>query len=194
MERRCDCLQRYASTRYAQPEFKNAIRFNIGGDTLKANTSAPIEPSIVESQLKLILESKQFAKSARLRRFLRYLVDQALAGNDRALKGYSIGLDVFDRPDDFDPTVDTIVRVHAGKLRSRLDLYYATEGANDALRILVPKGSYVPVFQVTLNPEAPSATSIEEVATGADAARYSIADHGFELPYHAAEAAGQEEE
>ncbi|MEM9427567.1 MAG: hypothetical protein AAGA06_12795 [Pseudomonadota bacterium] len=69
------------------------------------------------------------------------------------MKGYSIGLDVFDKPEDFDPTIDTIMRVQASKLRSRLDLYYATEGAEDPLRILVPKGSYVPVFQVAFDPE-----------------------------------------
>ena len=54
---------------------------------------------------------------------------------------------MFDRPADFDPKVDTIVRVEAGKLRKRLEEYYADEGAAAAVRIEVPKGSYVPQFQ-----------------------------------------------
>lgn len=147
---------------------------------MTAIASAPMEPGVVQKQLARILESSQFIETTRLRRFLKYLVDQALAGNDDALKGYSIGLDVFDKPDDFDPTVDTIVRVQAGKLRSRLDLYYASEGADDPLRILVPKGSYVPVFQVAFDPENASDTQASDKAAEDARARYSIAVMPFD--------------
>ena len=108
---------------------------------------------------------------------MKYLVDQTLAGNDDALKGYSIGLDVFDKPEDFDPAIDTIVRVQAGKLRSRLDLYYATDGADDPLRILVPKGSYVPVFQVAFDPDIANDSTRAEAAPQS---RYSIAVMPFD--------------
>ncbi len=143
---------------------------------MTAVASAPMEPGVVQQQLERILSSSQFVDTTRLARFLKYLVDQTLAGNDEALKGYSIGLDVFDKPDDFDPAIDTIVRVQASKLRSRLDLYYATDGAEDPLRILVPKGSYVPVFQVAFDPVA------NESAPPSDTAqhRYSIAVMPFD--------------
>ncbi len=115
--------------------------------------SAHLDRGIVEQQLERVLASAQFAETTRLSRFLRYLVDRALAGDAQSLKGYAIGVDVFDKPDDFDPSIDTIVRVQAGKLRTRLDLYYAGDGRDDPLRILIPKGSYAPVFEVALDPD-----------------------------------------
>lgn len=148
---------------------------------MTAIASAAMDPGVVQQQLERILESSQFAETTRLNRFLTYLVDQSLAGNEEALKGYSIGLDVFDKPDDFDPAIDTIVRVQASKLRSRLDLYYATEGADDPLRIVVPKGSYVPVFQVAFDPDATSSSSnIENTPPARALDRYSIAVMPFD--------------
>ena len=144
---------------------------------MPAVASAPMESGVVQQQLDRILASRQFVDTTRLARFLKYLVDQTLAGNDDALKGYSIGLDVFDKPDDFDPAIDTIVRVQASKLRSRLDLYYATEGSDDPLRILVPKGSYVPVFQVAFDPEVANAST---APSDTMQSRYSIAVMPFD--------------
>ena len=123
--------------------------------------SAHLDQGVVEQQLERVLASSQFVDTTRLNRFLQYLVRQSLAGNSEALKGYAIGVDVFDKPEDFDPSIDTIVRVQAGKLRNRLDLYYASEGKEDPLRIIVPKGSYAPVFEVALDPETQSGDSGE---------------------------------
>ena len=140
--------------------------------------SAHLDHGVVEQQLEKILASSQFIETTRLNRFLQYLVRQSLNGNSDALKGYAIGLDVFDKPDDFDPSIDTIVRVQAGKLRTRLDLYYASEGKDDPLRIVVPKGSYAPVFEVALDPDIQSDRSDlnEASANDRDALeKYSIA-------------------
>lgn len=131
---------------------------------MNAVASAHLDRSIVEQQLERILASSQFVDTTRLNRFLRYLVEQALVGNSEALKGYTIGLDVFDKAEDFDPAIDTIVRVQAGKLRSRLDLYYAQDGKDDPLRIMVPKGSYAPVFEVAFDPDV-EAQGAEESST-----------------------------
>ncbi|MBO9448212.1 hypothetical protein [Ruegeria sp. R14_0] len=144
---------------------------------MTALASTPLEPGVVQQQLDRVLASRQFVETTRLARFLTYLVHQTLSGNDDALKGYSIGLDVFDKPDDFDPAIDTIVRVQASKLRSRLDLYYATDGAEDPLRILVPKGSYVPVFQVAFDPDT---SSDNAKYTDNAQSRYSIAVMPFD--------------
>ncbi len=143
---------------------------------MTAVASAPMEPGVIRQQLQRILQSRQFVDTTRLARFLEYLVEQTLAGNDDALKGYAIGLDVFDKPEDFDPAIDTIVRVQASKLRSRLDLYYAKEGAEDPLRILVPKGSYVPVFQVAFDPQVANVSAAPSEAMP----RYSIAVMPFD--------------
>lgn len=133
---------------------------------MSAIASAHLDRGIVESQLTRILASPQFAETTRLNRFLQYLVDRALAGDAASLKGYTIGLDVFDKPDDFDPSVDTIVRVQAGKLRTRLDLYYAGDGKDDPLRIIIPKGSYAPVFEVALEPGESNADGSKADAAG----------------------------
>ncbi len=100
----------------------------------------------VRQQLQAILESRPFATATRGKRFLTYIVEQTLAGNSESIKELVLGIEVFDRSTDFDPKVDTIVRVEAGKLRKRLEEYYANEGAEAGLRIEVPKGSYVPLF------------------------------------------------
>ncbi len=115
--------------------------------------TSSIETSVVDEQLKRILSSPHFSETTRTKRFLSHLVKETLAGRGEELKGYALGVDVFDKPDDFDPGVDTIVRVQAGKLRDRLDLYYAQEGQTDPVRIYVPKGSYTPVFEIAFDPE-----------------------------------------
>jgi len=93
-----------------------------------------------------ILSSRTFARSGRLRAFLNYVVECALAGKAGQLKGYTIGIDVFGRPVGFDAGSDPIVRVQAGKLRKLLDQYYVAEGARAPLRIRIPLGSYAPEF------------------------------------------------
>ncbi|MBY0505909.1 MAG: hypothetical protein K2X03_18475 [Bryobacteraceae bacterium] len=79
-------------------------------------------------------------------RFLRLIVEKSLSADPTAVKEYTLGLEVFDRPADFDPKNDTIVRVEARRLRRKLDEYYAGPGANDALRIDMPSPGYAPVF------------------------------------------------
>ncbi|WP_409433636.1 hypothetical protein ACJ3XI_03765 [Litorimonas sp. RW-G-Af-16] len=86
--------------------------------------------------------------TTRMKRFLDYIVTETLEGRSHLLKGYTVGLEVFDRPDDFDPQADTIVRVQAGQLRRRLDLIYGSDEKPTDVRILVPKGRYAPVFEM----------------------------------------------
>lgn len=109
----------------------------------------------VLAQLDRLLESKLFRDTTRMKRFLRYVTEEVLEGRGARLKGYTIGVEVFDRPDDFDPQADTIVRVQAGRLRRRLDLFYADEGADDPVRFTIPKGRYAPCFEF----RAPRSTS-----------------------------------
>ena len=101
----------------------------------------------VITELQKVLSHTTFRDTKRLKRFLEYVVMETLDGRGARLKGYSLGIEVFDRSDDFDPQGDTIVRVQAGQLRRRLDLYYAKDGLADPIRILLPKGRYEPVFE-----------------------------------------------
>ncbi|MEO3385127.1 hypothetical protein AAFN84_02470 [Mesorhizobium sp. CAU 1741] len=106
-----------------------------------------------------VLTSETFARSERARDLLRYLVTQDLAGHADRLKGFSIAVDVFGRDEKFDPSTDTVVRVQAGRLRDLLDQYYALEGAHAALRITVPRGSYVPRYVIA--PPSTETASVE---------------------------------
>ncbi|MEO8028697.1 MAG: hypothetical protein ABI823_19610, partial [Bryobacteraceae bacterium] len=115
---------------------------------------APSEESI-RGQLAAILGSPPFATANRSRRFLEYVVEQTLAGSQGAIKEIVIGTEVFDRKSDFDPRVDTIVRVEAGKLRTRLQEYYAGHGIAAPVLIEVPKGTYVPRFSSRAEAVAP---------------------------------------
>jgi TolB-like protein len=101
----------------------------------------------IRSQLALILRSRAFIQSHRIRRFLQFVVEESLLGQPHRLKEYLIGLEVFDRREAFDPRVDSIVRVEARRLRYKLDEYYRSEGREDGLRIVLRKGSYVPIFE-----------------------------------------------
>ena len=102
----------------------------------------------VLDELQRVLNHSTFKDTKRLKRFLEYVVMETLDGRGARLKGYSLGIEVFDRADDFDPQGDTIVRVQAGQLRRRLDLYYAQDGRANPARILLPKGRYEPVFEL----------------------------------------------
>lgn len=100
----------------------------------------------VRAQLERVLASSTFVRSRRLGRFLRFTVEQALAGRQSALKEYLVGVEVFNKTESFDPRIDSIVRVEARRLRSKLEQYYGTDGAADQIIIHLPKGSYVPIM------------------------------------------------
>lgn len=101
----------------------------------------------IRQSLDAVMSSALFSRSERLRAFLKYVVDKEIEGTGHQLKGYTIGIDVFDRPQAFNADSDPLVRVHAGKLRKLLAAYYAGEGAQDLWRIDIPKGTYVPEYK-----------------------------------------------
>lgn len=104
--------------------------------------------------LSAILSSPQFAQSRRMQRFLALIVERAIAGRAEELKEYTIGVEVFDRPADYDPRIDSIVRVEARRLRRKLREYYAGPGKKDAVVISLPEGSYIPQFSGLSAPAA----------------------------------------
>lgn len=115
---------------------------NLGVDSVGARPTS----DQIREQLKSIADAPPFANQNKMRRFLHYIVEQTLAGNERKLKQYSIATEALGRNDSFDPEIDPIVRLEAGKLRKALEAYYLGQGASDRLRITVPKGGYVPAF------------------------------------------------
>jgi len=105
------------------------------------------ERSAIRDQLSTVLESALFVHAERLGRFLRFVVEETLAGRADRLNQFAIAIDVFDRDETFDPTIDAIVRVEAGRLRSKLLEYYDDLGGDDPIRIELPKRSYAATFR-----------------------------------------------
>ncbi|MFK7848790.1 MAG: hypothetical protein AB8G77_26115 [Rhodothermales bacterium] len=112
-----------------------------------------IEASDILSAQSRILESEEFSRSKRAAAFLRFVVEEHLAGRGDRLKSFTIACEVYGRDETFDPRTDTIVRVEARRLRDRLAAYYQKSGHDDPVRIEIPLGGYSPVFQWNLNPE-----------------------------------------
>lgn len=108
--------------------------------------NAPAAPA-VRDLLERVIRSETFARSDRARKLLHYLVEREQAGDAERLKGFAIAMDVFGKDADFDPSTDAVVRVQAGRLRELLSQYYAGEGAEDGVRIQIPRGGYVPNYQ-----------------------------------------------
>jgi hypothetical protein len=112
-----------------------------------------ISEEAVREELSRILESSIFVQSDRLGRFLRYTVETTLAGDAETLKEYLIGTEVYQRKPPYHPSVDSIVRSEARRLRSKLKEYYDSVGRNDSVLIYYRPGSYVPSFRRRDNQE-----------------------------------------
>src|SRR5918998_5597141 len=98
------------------------------------------------AQLERVLQSRTLQNSESLKAFLRFVVEQTVDGREAQLKEYIIATEVFGRNSDYDPRIDSVVRVQAGRLRTKLQEYYTTEGKDDPVFIDLPKGHYHPVF------------------------------------------------
>jgi hypothetical protein len=97
-------------------------------------------------QVEKVANSGVLHGSESLRKLLRYLAHHAIDHPGTPLKEYQIATEEFGRPPDFDPAVDSMVRVQAGRLRAKLAEYYAGEGAEDPIRIELAKGAYTLSF------------------------------------------------
>jgi adenylate cyclase len=118
-----------------------------------ANSGLP-EASI-RQQLEKVLTSPSFVNSINLQNFLRFIVEKTLAGEAGTIKGYTVATQVLGRKADFDPNVDPIVRIMAGRLRRAMKQYYQGPGINDPVVIDIPRGAYVPVFHSSPPQKAP---------------------------------------
>jgi Tol biopolymer transport system component len=119
------------------------------------------EENEVDQYLNKILTSRSFTNCPQLQKLLGHIVTLSRDGRAAELKEFAVGVDVFGRRDGYDPKLDAIVRVHARRLRERLDLYYIEEGADDPVRIEVPRGAYVANVRERRHinpPPAPKAT------------------------------------
>ncbi|WP_416067303.1 hypothetical protein ACK9YZ_30910 [Rhizobium sp. ZK1] len=105
----------------------------------------------VQNQLERILASEDFRLSKRARRFLRFVVQETLAGRSRYLKAYTIAESVFAKPN-FDAQNDPAVRIEARRIRSELERFYLKSRDFEPVLITIPKGGYVPSFIMNTAP------------------------------------------
>jgi hypothetical protein len=124
----------------------------------------PVSEDSVRDELSRILASHVFHASKRSCEFLTYVVENTLQGKGDSLKERSIGIDVFGRSTAYDPSDDATVRVKAGEVRKRLNLYYSTEGSHNLVRIELPSGTYVPEFRAAEEVAVPAPVTSAETA------------------------------
>jgi pimeloyl-ACP methyl ester carboxylesterase len=135
------------------------------------------DEQLIRAQIERMAAAPIFAQGGRMVALLRYLVDAELAGVGADLNQSRIAIDVLGRDARFDPTLDSIVRVEMGRLRSKLVEYYATEGAGDTVLVSLPKGRYRPSFEVrAAQPAATPSMPKQEI-------RYCQADDGTSIAY-----------
>ncbi|QEL21955.1 adenylate cyclase [Bosea sp. F3-2] len=120
-----------------------------GSDSAVGEVLPGSQPSAddVRAELERLCASPELDIPARARRFLRYIVEETLAGHADRIKAYTVGIEVFERDPSFDAQSDPVVRIEAGRLRRALERYYLVVGLSDPVIISIPKGGYVPRFE-----------------------------------------------
>src|SRR5262245_56622956 len=89
----------------------------------------------VRQHLEAVLASRQFTPSPRLSGFLRYVVEKTLGGEGQEIKEYLVATEVYRRSVDYDPQIDSTVRVEASRLRAKLREYYLDGGPDSRVGI-----------------------------------------------------------
>jgi adenylate cyclase len=141
----------------------------------------------VRAELHRVVESSQFDSSERNRRFLAYVVEEALAGRSDRIKAYSIATAVFGRDANFDPQTDPVVRMEARRLRRSLERFYLTDGSS-SVRIDLPKGRYVPLFRSALSRKS----ALEDFGRTNDTGELALRELGSSILVTEFEAEGEQ--
>ncbi len=132
------------------------------------------EPEMCWALLERVAASGQLRRAARLRELLLYIGRRSLKDNCYRIHESEIGSAVFERPVDYDTSVDTIVRVNATELRKRVEAYFESEGLHEKVVMEIPRGNYVPVFRYRRveSPTAapPPVAGVVSIADSPDAA------------------------
>jgi len=126
-----------------------------------------LELEATHAQIQRILQSKAFRTSEIHRTLLSYLAEKSVSGTADSLKEYTVGLDVFAKPDSYDPRQESTVRMHVARLRQKLGEYYRTEGLEDPILVDLPKGGFKLTFEPReVRPEPPPQTPVAPTRWG----------------------------
>ncbi len=138
--------------------------------TAVSGTGSPT-PDQCQQQVQRVLRSATFRNAVTLQQLFQFLTTRAFEGGAEALKEYTIGVEAFGRPQDFDPKTDTIVRVQIHRLRQKLAEYYEADGSRDPILVEIPKGHYLPSFEavkdLAANIEPGSSPELDASSPGA---------------------------
>jgi hypothetical protein len=135
-----------------------------------------------QSQIDKLLTSRSLHSSDSLRKLLQYLAEHSSKNPGVSPKEYQIATEVFGRREDFDPHLDSMVRVQAARLRAKLAEYYASEGAADVVAVELPKGTYA----LTYHERAPIAQPEPIVASPIAVSREMVSRTSLTFPWVAA--------
>lgn len=109
--------------------------------------AAHAEDSANLAQIEKVIQSQILHGSESLCKLLRYLAEKAIEQPGVPVKEYQVATEVFGRSGNFDPRLDSTVRVQTGRLRSKLGEYYTSVGHEDPVVVEIPKGAYLVTFQ-----------------------------------------------
>lgn len=127
----------------------------------------PLDRVQCSELLERICSSAELRRAGRLRDFLRYVGRRSLASDNIHISEHEVGVHVFNRHENYDTSVDNIVRVNASELRKRIAAYYATEGTHESILLEIPLRSYTPAFRLRpADLEANAEASVFASATG----------------------------
>ena len=160
---------------------QNILEAGLGGGAPKQGVmpGTDLERNEIRAQLNRILASAAFQNSKRYAAVLKYVVDQTLEGNGDKLKERTIGIEVFNRPADYDTATDHAVRSAVAEVRKRLAQYYMNR-ARGELRIEILPGSYLPQFRRGEESTSQSPTPIQVAAAQTDLATRQTAQAKIE--------------
>jgi len=135
--------------------------------------------ALIRAQLERIVAGRVIANAGRMPALLRHLIESELDGAARRLNQTGIAIDVFERGADFDPGVDSIVRVEMGRLRNKLREYYTSEGSADPVVFSIPKGRYA----VAVDMRAGNSVTASRAAVPRQELRFCETDDGAVIAY-----------
>lgn len=144
------------------------------------NAQGPVTLDEKRAALDLVLQGRTFSRAEQLRALLSYLCKAEEEGRQKELTEYAIGRDVLGRPEDYSPGEDSSVRTRAYELRHKLEKFYLLEARDEQVRIVLPKGTYVPHYE--RQPARPQPVSGAPEAE-ADGSRESAAKTRSLLPW-----------
>jgi hypothetical protein len=142
---------------------------------MKPAETGKLSEQAVREQLDRLTRSDALKRSRRLQQFLRYVTELTLAGEESTINEYLLGVEVFERGPHYNAADDSIVRRQAHALRHKLADYYATEGKQDPIRIEIPLGHYVPIFQPNEEAEESDAVAAPPASQSKPAASHMAA-------------------